>query len=40
MQTGKEVETMVIVLGTYLVLSLILVHELLNYRLKIKGLIG
>ena len=39
MQTGKEVETMVIVLSTYLVLSLIISGSmnLLNYRLKIKG---
>ena len=39
MQTGKEVETMVIVLSTYLVLSLIIsgFMNLLNYRLKIKG---
>ena len=39
MQTGKEVETMVIVLSTYLLLSLIISGSmnLLNYRLKIKG---
>ena len=39
MQTGKEVETMFIVLSTYLVLSLIISGSmnLLNYRLKIKG---
>ena len=38
MQTGKEVETMVIVLSIYLCLSLIIsgVMNLLNYRLKIK----
>ena len=38
MQTGKEVETMVIVLGIYLCLSLIIsgAMNLLNYRLKIK----
>jgi general L-amino acid transport system permease protein len=39
MQTGKEFETMVIVLGIYLCLSLIIsgAMNLLNYRLKIKG---
>ena len=39
MQTGKEFETMVIVLSIYLCLSLIIsgVMNLLNYRLKIKG---
>ena len=38
MQTGKEVETMVIVLSIYLCLSLIIsgAMNLLNYRLKIK----
>lgn len=39
MQTGKEVETMVIVLSMYLCLSLIIsgAMNLLNHRLKIKG---
>ena len=39
MQTGKEVETMVIVLSMYLCLSLIIsgMMNLLNYRLKIKA---
>ena len=39
MQTGKEVETMVIVLSMYLCMSLIIsgVMNLLNYRLKIKA---
>jgi general L-amino acid transport system permease protein len=39
MQTGKEFETLVIVLGIYLCLSLIIsgAMNLLNYRLKIKG---
>jgi general L-amino acid transport system permease protein len=39
MQTGKEVETMIIVLSLYLCMSLIIsgVMNFLNYRLKIKG---
>ena len=39
MQTGKEVETMIIVLSLYLCMSLIIsgVMKLLNYRIKIKG---